>query len=311
MGGGHGGAQSILETPVLFLAIVFSFFLVVTLGFEFVRGLCWGRAGEQRERERARPAAVARAFPCIPQSCRVGRALGSWGWRRAPSQLPLGGWAGRPRSRGGGIRVRGGAAPPPPPRSFLFLFFFRRHPRAPPRPRPPLACTHTPAHPLTVVPLPQVIHHARHFLLARKKAGLVAALDTMTTEIMLLGVATLFLSVIERSVGGVCVPAKDLGFAVWADFVKGCSCCLPATAGLTTCFLRDRGCVSAAALSDCCAHLPGGGPGSAAAHLRGLTCPVASLAGVAWLAGQPVKRGGEGRGEGGGGVAVAGEKGAG
>ena len=68
MGGGHGGAQSILETPVLFLAIVFSFFLVVTLGFEFVRGLCWGRAGEQRERERARPAAVARAFPNLSVS---------------------------------------------------------------------------------------------------------------------------------------------------------------------------------------------------------------------------------------------------
>ena len=112
----------------------------------------------------------------------------------------------------------------------------------------------------------------------RKKAGLLAALNTMTTEIMLLGVATLFLSVIERSVGGACVPAKDLGLRVWADFVKGCSCCLPRTAGMTECFLRDRGCVSVGAVADCCAALPGA---PASKHLRGATCPVASLAGVA------------------------------
>lgn len=36
MAGGSGDA-SILETPALFLAIVFVFFLVVTLGFEAVR----------------------------------------------------------------------------------------------------------------------------------------------------------------------------------------------------------------------------------------------------------------------------------
>jgi hypothetical protein len=34
---GGSGDSSILETPALFLAIVFVFFLVVTLGFEAVR----------------------------------------------------------------------------------------------------------------------------------------------------------------------------------------------------------------------------------------------------------------------------------
>jgi hypothetical protein len=40
-GGDGGGHVSVLETPVLFLAIVFAFFLVVTLGFEFVRAVGW------------------------------------------------------------------------------------------------------------------------------------------------------------------------------------------------------------------------------------------------------------------------------
>lgn len=109
----------------------------------------------------------------------------------------------------------------------------------------------------------------------------MAALDTMTTEIMLLGVATLFLSVIERSVGGACVPAKDLGLAVWADFVKGCACCLARTAGMTECFMRDRGCVSVGAVGACCDRLAAAAASSKPrGHLRGATCPAASLAGV-------------------------------
>ena len=135
----------------------------------------------------------------------------------------------------------------------------------PPPPPPPLP--------------PQIVHHARRFLLRRRKAGLVAALDTMTTEVMLLGVATLFLSAVERSVGGACVPAKDLGLSVWADFVTGCACCLPKTAGTSDCFVRDRGCAAVAALGACCAALPGA-ESAASHHLRGLTCPLASLAGV-------------------------------
>jgi len=77
-GGDGGGHVSVLETPVLFLAIVFAFFLVVTLGFEFVRAEGGGRSRGVRTERRARGAAGTQAsarplrqsmrplaFPCL------------------------------------------------------------------------------------------------------------------------------------------------------------------------------------------------------------------------------------------------------
>ena len=59
MSGGGGGGQSVLETPILFLALVFAFFLVVTLGFEFVRGKeTRGQQVEKRERRRGHALAL-------------------------------------------------------------------------------------------------------------------------------------------------------------------------------------------------------------------------------------------------------------
>lgn len=60
-------------------------------------------------------------------------------------------------------------------------------------PKPAHATTHT-----------QIIHKARRFLKRRGKLGLLAALDTMTQELMLLGVATLILLVVERNVIATC-----------------------------------------------------------------------------------------------------------
>lgn len=40
--------------------------------------------------------------------------------------------------------------------------------------------------------------------------------------------------------------------STWLDHVKGCSCCLTATAGVSPCYLAAKGCVSNATLSDCC-----------------------------------------------------------
>ena len=70
-GGGGGGGLSILETPALFLAAVFAFFLIVTLGFEFVRA--GGEEGERRNGTRSRdPAPHAREGDpsgCRPADC--------------------------------------------------------------------------------------------------------------------------------------------------------------------------------------------------------------------------------------------------
>ena len=50
----------------------------------------------------------------------------------------------------------------------------------------------------------QITHKFRHYLLHRNKLGLLAALDSMTNEIMLLGVASLLLIMVQKNVAGLC-----------------------------------------------------------------------------------------------------------
>ena len=45
-------------------------------------------------------------------------------------------------------------------------------------------------------------HRFRKHLLSRNKLGLLAALDSMTNEIMLLGVASLLLIMVQKNVAG-------------------------------------------------------------------------------------------------------------
>ena len=47
-------------------------------------------------------------------------------------------------------------------------------------------------------------HRFRKHLLSRNKLGLLAALDSMTNEIMLLGVASLLLIMVQKNVAGLC-----------------------------------------------------------------------------------------------------------
>lgn len=47
-------------------------------------------------------------------------------------------------------------------------------------------------------------HRFRKYLLSRNKLGLLAALDSMTNEIMLLGVASLLLIMVQKNVAGLC-----------------------------------------------------------------------------------------------------------
>ena len=105
----------------------------------------------------------------------------------------------------------------------------------------------------------QITHKFRHFLLSRNKLGLLAALDAMMNEILLLGFASLLLLMVQKNVSGLCFAEGDYKLRTWLDSVDGCACCLSRTDGVSGCFLKARGCGSAAAMKACCAPLEGKG----------------------------------------------------
>ena len=108
-------------------------------------------------------------------------------------------------------------------------------------------------------PKQQVTHKFRHFLLSRNKLGLLAALDAMMNEILLLGFASLLLLMVQKNVSGLCFAEGDYKMSTWLDSVDGCACCLSRTEGVSDCYLKARGCGSAAAMKACCAPLEGKG----------------------------------------------------
>jgi hypothetical protein len=163
------------------------------------------------------------------------------------------------------------------------------------------------------------MHRARASLRRHNKLGLLAALDTMASELMLLGVATLILLVVERNVAALCggcggcagcegvagarfqrrkrprprhpflsppllspaVDAADYRLPTWLDFVDGCACCLAKTAGVSGCYLQNKGCASAAAIAGCCDALPSG---------ANRVCPTPDIATYASLEGDTPHR---------------------
>ena len=117
----------------------------------------------------------------------------------------------------------------------------------------------------------------------------------MSNELMLMGVATLILLNFQKDIAAICgaqlhspaltpagwhpspqrpgsvlaVPSNSYLGSTWLDNVRGCSCCLSSTTGVTGCYLAAKGCASAQTLADCCdqpddtAHLPKVGPAAA------------------------------------------------
>lgn len=96
----------------------------------------------------------------------------------------------------------------------------------------------------------------------RKKLGLLAAVDNLSSELMLLSVATLLLTALAPAITTICMPQGNT-YKPWLSNVKGCACCLAKTKGVTPCFMQVRAalphCLGSihrlnfAALAACCA----------------------------------------------------------
>jgi hypothetical protein len=71
----------------------------------------------------------------------------------------------------------------------------------------------------------------------RKKFGLLAAVNNLSNELMLLAVATLFLTALEPAITQICVPSGN-SMPPWLANVNGCACCLAKTKGVTACFIE-------------------------------------------------------------------------
>jgi hypothetical protein len=101
---------------------------------------------------------------------------------------------------------------------------------------------HPPRHP---PPPPQVVtltldfllHRLRAFLRRRRKAGLLTAVNHLSGELMLLGVASLLLTAIEPRLEHICLKTGD-AMRPWLFRVEGCACCLARTEGVSECFLQ-------------------------------------------------------------------------
>ncbi|WIA19678.1 hypothetical protein OEZ85_005606 [Tetradesmus obliquus] len=85
------------------------------------------------------------------------------------------------------------------------------------------------------------LHHVKHSLKRRKKLGLLAAVDNLSSELMLLSVATLLLTALAPAITTICMPQGNT-YKPWLSNVKGCACCLAKTKGVTPCFMQEREC---------------------------------------------------------------------
>eukprot|EP00877_Chromochloris_zofingiensis_P011728 jgi/Chrzof1/6809/Cz19g10160.t1 len=89
----------------------------------------------------------------------------------------------------------------------------------------------------------RLVHAVKHFLTKRKRFGLVAAVNSMSNEIMLLGLAALILVAIETPLTNKCARVETR-MRPWLSHVHDCACCLTRTRGVTDCFLQERQCPS-------------------------------------------------------------------
>ncbi|KAI8463937.1 MAG: hypothetical protein J3K34DRAFT_462197 [Monoraphidium minutum] len=89
--------------------------------------------------------------------------------------------------------------------------------------------------------LEHALRAARAALRRRRKAGLLAALGHLSSELMLLGVASLVLTALQPQLEVICYPARH-AMAPWLSHVDGCACCLTRTRGVSKCFLESRQC---------------------------------------------------------------------
>jgi hypothetical protein len=71
----------------------------------------------------------------------------------------------------------------------------------------------------------------------RKKYGLLAAVNNLSSELMLLSVATLFLTALAPAITTICMPTGNT-MKPWLANVEGCACCLAKTKGVTPCFVQ-------------------------------------------------------------------------
>lgn len=84
-----------------------------------------------------------------------------------------------------------------------------------------------------------LLHRTRRALRRRRKAGLLAAVNHLSSELMLLGSASLILIALEPTLEKVCLPANSV-MRPWLSHVSadGCACCLLRTEGVSDCFLE-------------------------------------------------------------------------
>eukprot|EP00884_Botryococcus_braunii_P016874 jgi/Botrbrau1/3870/Bobra.0183s0094.1 len=98
----------------------------------------------------------------------------------------------------------------------------------------------------------KILHYIKHHLQHKGKHGLVAAMDAMSSELMLMGFATLILLVFQRDINRICVQSKRYEGKNWLDHVHGCACCLANTRDVSPCYFIAKGCQSAEGVADCC-----------------------------------------------------------
>ncbi|KAL3145465.1 Mlo15p, variant 2 [Trebouxia sp. C0010 RCD-2024] len=79
-------------------------------------------------------------------------------------------------------------------------------------------------------------------LTRRHKVGLLAALDAVKLELMLFGVASLLLKVLEDSITSICMPVPSSHPWTILSQLNGCECCLENTKGVSECFLEGSDC---------------------------------------------------------------------
>ncbi|GBF95378.1 hypothetical protein Rsub_07806 [Raphidocelis subcapitata] len=94
---------------------------------------------------------------------------------------------------------------------------------------------------LVTTGLDAALRATRRALRRRRKLGLLAAVNHLSSELMLLAVASLVLTAVEPRLEHLCLPTKGT-MRPWLIHVHGCACCLTRTAGVSECFLRDREC---------------------------------------------------------------------
>lgn len=79
-------------------------------------------------------------------------------------------------------------------------------------------------------------------LTRRHKVGLLAALDAVKVELMLFGLASLLLKVLESPITSICIPVPSTYRWTMLSQLNGCECCLRHTKAISECFLDHSGC---------------------------------------------------------------------